>query len=552
MSSCLHQGTNSGQVWGKKKTAKGSRKINTPTYYVGVSAKLVFSNKDDESLVLQILRIFSAAVRFAFNRLVEGVPPKDLWSVKGPIGQKFGLDSYYIQAVLLKAQTILSSAKERGIDPRKVVFGGRRLFEDLKKNHNPKLRSERKKLWKERRQGLLYCRGNSKVGNPNLKLFVQNGILYLRINVGEGKHVKARIQTSHPNLGQLVQRALLNRYYNVELTLKDGKIYANFTWEEAAPAVFHNKRNGVLALDLNANPYHIALALLDRYGNLKHYFTIPLDELDQAPNRGAKETLLWMVAHEVTDFAAASGVAIATENLKYLRKSRRGDGSGRRFRGIQHRFAYASLLRKIHTLALKKGIQVIHVDPRDTSTIGMLKYAPQLSLSKDVAAAYVIGRRALGIEEKLPKNYQALLEDPHFLENAKAFYRERVKELKGEIEKERNEAQKLRLTREKTKAEKALVLLSPKSSHKSCGTDGRNSHSSNVSGNPWRVLRVGLFLPFLGLEVPRDLSPLKPILTSSPSSSNPLGPWERGKGRPRSSLPGSGRGDSRFIVNESA
>jgi len=528
--------------------AKGRK---TPTYYVGVSAKLVFSNEKDKLLVLRILRIFSAAVRFAFNRLVEGVLPKDLWSVKGPIGQKFGLDSYYIQAVLLKAQTILSSAKEKGIDPRKVIFGGRKLFEDLKKNHNPKLRSEKKKLWKERGQGLLYCRGNSRVGNPNLKLILRDGALYLRINVGGGKHVEALVQTSHPNLGQLVQRALLNQYYNVELTLKEGKVYAHFTWEEAAPAVVHHKGNGVLALDLNASPYHIALALLDPHGNLKYHFAIPLDEVDRVPNRGAKETLLWMVAHEVTDFAVANGIAIATENLKYLRKSRRGDGSGRRFRGIQHRFAYASLLRKIHTLALKKGVQVIQVDPRDTSTIGMLKYAPQLFLSKDVAAAYVIGRRALGIEEKLPKNYQALLENPHFLENAIAFYRERVKELKGKIKKEKNQARKLLFTREKAKAERALVLLTRESSKSSPGSrdpDGRKHHGLV---NLWRVLRVGLFLPFLGSEVPRDLSPLRSVLTSPPPIPNPLGPWDRGKGRPRSLLPGRARSTLLRAVKDS-
>jgi hypothetical protein len=30
----------------------------------------------------------------------------------------------------------------------------------------------------------------------------------------------------------------------------------------------------------------------------------------------------------------------------------------------------------------------------------MLKYAPQLSIDKDTASAYVIGRRALGFKEK--------------------------------------------------------------------------------------------------------------------------------------------------------
>jgi IS605 OrfB family transposase len=118
----------------------------------------------------------------------------------------------------------------------------------------------------------------------------------------------------------------------------------------------------------------------------------------------------------VVAIAEEHGVAIATEKLKYLRKSRRGDGSGRSFRRRkQHRFAYRSLLEKIHSLARKRGVEVLEVSPQDTSTIGMLKYAPGLSLSKDVAAAYVIGRRALGFEEKLPKGYEVLLRDDSFL-----------------------------------------------------------------------------------------------------------------------------------------
>ncbi len=45
-----------------------------------------------------------------------------------------------------------------------------------------------------------------------------------------------------------------------------------------------------------------------------------------------------------------------------------------------------------------------------------------------------------------------------------------------------------------------------------------------------RVLREALFLPLLGREVPRDLSPLKPVL---------LGSWERWK-RGRDPHPGGG------------
>jgi hypothetical protein len=61
----------------------------------------------------------------------------------------------------------------------------------------------------------------------------------------------------------------------------------------------------------------------------------------------------------------------------------------------------------------------------------MLKYAPQLHLSKDVAAAYVIGRRALGFEEKLPKGYEALLKDDAFLAHVHGFYGNRLQELQS-------------------------------------------------------------------------------------------------------------------------
>jgi len=235
-------------------------------------------------------------------------------------------------------------------------------------------------------------------------------------------------------------------------------------------------------------------------------------------------------------------VAIATERLKHLRKSRRGDGSGRAFRRWQHRFAYASLLNKIHTLAKKRGVEVVQVNPQDTSTIGMLKYVPQLSLSKDIAAAYVIGRRALRFEEKLPKHYEALLEDHRFRENARAFYREKVKELKERRKREKNPSVKNRWSREFRKAERALLLVSPEGSpgSRKGSTDRRNPYGAN----PWRVLRVGFFLPLLGREVPRDLSPLKSILVQ--------GLWEGRKAGLGPLLPVGGRSLRADAVNDFA
>jgi IS605 OrfB family transposase len=280
---------------------------------------------------------------------------------------------------------------------------------------------------------------------------------------------------------------------------------------------------------VNADPYHLALAVVSPDGNLVRYLTLSLEEVDRAPNRGAKELLLWKVAHQVVALAEEHSVAIVTERLKYLRKSKRGDGSGRHFRRKQHRFAYRSLLEKIHSLARRRGVEVLEVSPQDTSTIGMLKYAPSLHLSKNVAAAYVIGRRALGYEEKLPKGYEALLSDRSFLAHAEGFYRSQLQELQKLKEAEKNPHLRRRLSRDIGKAKAALTLVS--SLRGSPGSREGVTEGRNPSGaHPWRVLRVSLFLPLLGLEVPRDLSPLKPILHLAPLAQRSWEGWKVGLG----------------------
>jgi IS605 OrfB family transposase len=492
--------------------------------FQGVHARLVFLKEEDERAVLDLMRRFSGAVRFAYQRLLEGKTREELKREDSPLCALFGLNTRYADGAIEKAQAILDSAKELGKDPRKVVFGGRKIFEQLKRRHlSGKALLALKREWKEKRQGFLYSRGDAaKKGNANLRLEIENGALWLRVNLGNGTYARALVKTSHPQLNALRERAYASLPYNVTLQLKDGKVYAHFTWSEESSPPVHTKANGVLGVDVNSDPYHLALAVVSPDGNLIRHLTLSLEEVDRAPNKGAKELLLWKVAHQVVAVAEKHGVAVATERLKHLRKSKRGDGSGRAFRHKQHRFAYRSLLEKIHSLARKRGVEVLEVNPQDTSTIGMLKYAPQLHLSKDVAAAYVIGRRALGFEERLPRGYKALLKDDTFHTHAQGFYKNRFRKLKKLEGAEKNPYHRRRLSREIGKAKAALTLVS--SPQGSSGSRKGVTEGRNPSGtNPWRVLKVGIFLPLLGLEVPRDLSPLKPILhLSSPT----LGSWK--------------------------
>jgi IS605 OrfB family transposase len=219
------------------------------------------------------------------------------------------------------------------------------------------------------------------------------------------------------------------------------------------------------------------------------------------------------------DLAIRKNKAIAVENLKNFKKGNRGDGKAE-LRKRLHQWNAKKFLQKLKRVAMLKGVELVEVNPAYTSVIGMLKYAPQLSIDKDIAGAYVIGRRALGFKEDTPENYEKLLKDKAYLEFALKRYEEREKELVEIIEKESNEYKRNALKSELRSVEKAKGLLanfiqSLQGEPSSCkGADGRNpeqGETKKVSQVAWQVLRVALLFPILGKVLPRDLSPLKKI-----------------------------------------
>jgi predicted transposase len=109
----------------------GMPKGKPPKVFQGVYARLVFPDHRDEAAVLDLMRRFSSATRFAYQRLLEGQDRKELKREDGPLCTLFGLNTRYADGAIEKAQAILDSARELGQDPRKVVFGSREVFEQL-------------------------------------------------------------------------------------------------------------------------------------------------------------------------------------------------------------------------------------------------------------------------------------------------------------------------------------------------------------------------------------------------------------------------------------
>ena len=476
------------------------------------------SLQEDKEKLIQLMRKQSSAIRTAYNMLKELEKGK----TKNPHAQIYHrlrqlfpeLPTKYIDSAIYKA-------KQYPTD-KPVVFGGKRLFEKLCKNHlTGKAREKLKKQWRELRQGTLISIGSrheAVKGNLLLRFVELDGKLHLRITTGKREFVYAKVLREPSNtkdkwltfIAMLLESWQTQNYfaYTVELKLRDGEVYGSVSFEIPTPEVRCTKENGVIAIDTNASPIHLAIAEVSKTGELLSYQTISLHHL-LGLSQNSKDHQEWILAHQIVDLAIQKNKAIAIENLKKLKKGRRGDGKAK-LRKILHQWNAKRFLQKLKRVAMLKGVEVVEVNPAYTSVIGILKYAPQLSIDKDVAGAYVIGRRALGFEEDMPENYEKLLKDKAYLEFALKRYEEREKELTELIEKESNEYKRNALESELRSVEKAKELLanfiqSLQSEPSSCkGAYGRNP--------AWQVLRVALLFPTLGKVLPRDLSPLKPLL----------------------------------------
>jgi len=505
--------------------------------FVSLQFKLELKKEDREKLI-KLMRKQSSAIRVAYNMLKELEKEK----AKNPHAQIYHrLRQLFPDLPTKYIDSAISKAKQYPTD-KSVVFGGKRLFEKLCKNHlTGKAREGLKKQRRELRQGTLISIGSkADKGNRLARFEDLNGQLYLRITTGNREFIYAKVLREPSNskdkwltfMAMLLESWQTQSYfpYTVELKLRDGEVYGSVSFEIPTPKVKYTKENGVIAIDINASPIHLAIAEVSKNGELVSYQTINLHHL-LGLSQNSKDHQEWILAHQIADLAIQKNKAIAIENLKKLRKGMRGDGKAE-LRKRLHQWNAKKFLQKLKRVAMIKGVEVVEVNPAYTSAIGMLKYAPQLNIDKDVAGAYVIGRRALGFKEDTPENYERLLKDKAYLEFALKRYEEREKKLRELIEKESNEYKRNALKSELRNVEYAKKLLtnllqSLQSESSSCeGAYGRNSEqgeTKKVSQVAWQVLKVALLFPILGKVLPRDLSPLKPVLVE--------GVWDRVRSR---------------------
>jgi len=307
----------------------------------------------------------SSAIRVAYNMLKELEREK----TKNPHAQIYHrLRQPFPELPTKYIDSAMDKVKQYPKD-KIVVFGGKRLFEKLCKNHlTGKAREGLKKQWKELRQGTLASIGSkSDRGNRLTRFENINGQLCLRVTTGNREFMDAKVLREPSNskdkwltfMAMLLESWQTQSYfpYTVELKLRNGEVYGSVSFEIPIPEVRYTKENGVIAIDTNASPIHLAMAEVSETGELVSYQTISLHHL-LGLSQNSKDHQEWMLARQIVDLAIEKGKAIAVENLKKLKKRMRGDGKAT-LRKILHQWNAKKFLQKLKRVAMLKGVKII-------------------------------------------------------------------------------------------------------------------------------------------------------------------------------------------------
>ena len=153
---------------------------------------------------------------------------------------------------------------------------------------------------------------------------------------------------------------------------------------------------GCVSFDSNVD--NISFTETDKYGNLLHHEIIKFDL--NGKSSGHRKQILSNALEQVFKYAQRVKKPVACEDLDIKLKGLTY-GSKKRNR-ILTTFAFRQIMELTDSKVYKYSIACRKVKPNYTSQIGKVKFTRKYGLSIHEAAAFAIGRRALGIIEKLP------------------------------------------------------------------------------------------------------------------------------------------------------
>lgn len=312
-----------------------------------------------------------------------------------------------------------------------LCFGSRKLFHaqfNLQENQFDS-HDAWHEMWQKTRKSEIFILGSKdeNAGNQSCTAtLAQDGSITLRIRMPDqciaqfGKY--QLIPNIHFAYGhEAIQAAIQNCSLRRDLYLTKCPSYKNHgqaitfrfkrdakSWRVFAsvnvnrPKSITHAKNGCIAVDINSD--HLAVAEIDRFGNLVQGLKIPLHLQDA--NAHQTRALIGDSAAQIIALCEKTQKPLVIENLDFQKKRSQLREQNTTYARILSSLAYSSIITHLTSRGASKGIQVHKVNPAFTSLIGRVKFAKRYGLSIHISAAFSIGRRFLGFSEKMPQFHQ--------------------------------------------------------------------------------------------------------------------------------------------------
>lgn len=157
---------------------------------------------------------------------------------------------------------------------------------------------------------------------------------------------------------------------------------------------------GTIGLDYNDG--FIELSETDKHGNLinqKHY------DLNCHGTGNKAKTEIEQTISNIVNYAKLKGKDISIENLNFKRtkatQSKAKGKFGKQYNSMLHNFDYRRYKDTLDNCCHRRKVNLVMVNPKNTSKIGKQKYSDRMKLSIHQAASFVIARKGQGFVDKL-------------------------------------------------------------------------------------------------------------------------------------------------------
>jgi IS605 OrfB family transposase len=355
--------------------------------------KLPIQNNIDTQEFQDIQRIYSSAVRFAYNRLLEDKSEK---VIRALMKDKFLIGSWLVQCAIKQAFAIRDSQKELKIP--KIIFGTKKNFILRQQNKITKEEYKELRLLNVVSQGEKSQKGNRhaiiNVINANQIIFKPNKNTVFNIQLPKlRKNIKKELSA--------LEIVANNKWIAFQISVNKNYIYITFD-ESIVYKKEQIKRDASRVLGIDLNPNYIGYSVLEF--NQDNSFRVLYKEVVNITSLNShisskKDFEYYQITKRIISVANKFNVNKLV--LEKLNIKSRNHNKGIKFNKLINN----DWNRNILTASLKKhcnifGIEYIEVNAAYSSTVGNILYADNKTPDM-VASSIEIARRGYKKYEKL-------------------------------------------------------------------------------------------------------------------------------------------------------